>query len=396
MNHQLRRPIAIYLPQFHPVAENNEWWGEGFTEWTNVTRAVPAFEGHYQPHLPANLGFYDLRVPETRAAQAEMARKYGIYGFCYYHYWFNGRRILERPFTEVFESGKPDFPFMLCWANENWTRKWDGGEHNILLRQDYSEEDDRAHIKVLLQFFKDPRYIKIDGKPVFAVYRSSLFPDMAHTIKVWRQEAEKAGMQLYLCHFETFGAYGAEPMKAGFDAAIDFPPHGINQNTNILNRAIPLNKLKTLKDEISWETIRNSYRSRTEKIFRRNYTDFVKNRLDGVAVKYADFVEESVKLLQTRNLDYKIYPCITPCWDNYARRKKGFYITHESTPELYEKWLQQALETTNVYSPQENLFFINAWNEWAEGNHLEPDQKWGFQYLEATHRAFSGENAIAK
>src|SRR5665647_256742 len=198
------RPIAMYLPQFHPIPENDEWWGKGFTEWTNVAKAKPLFKGHYQPHLPADLGFYDLRLEESRIAQAEMAKVNGIYGFCYYHYWFNGKRILERPFQEIFETGKPDFPFMLCWANENWTRTWDGGNHHILLEQKHSPEDDRNHIKALIPYFKDSRYIRVDNKPVFSVYRASLFPDISNTIRIWREEAEKEGLELYICCFETF------------------------------------------------------------------------------------------------------------------------------------------------------------------------------------------------
>lgn len=218
------RPIAFYLPQYHPIPENDEWWGKGFTEWTNVTKAKPLFDGHYQPHLPADLGFYDLRLEETRIAQANLARQYGIYGFCYYHYWFNGRRILERPFQEVLERGKPDFPFMLCWANENWTRVWDGGEKNILLEQKYSEQDDIDHIRSLIPAFKDTRYIKVDGKPVFVVYKSTLIPDIINTIKRWRNEAAMEGLELYLCRMDSFGDYGNNYLADGFDAAINFEP----------------------------------------------------------------------------------------------------------------------------------------------------------------------------
>ena len=201
------RPIAIYLPQYHPVKENDEWWGKGFTEWTNVVKAKPLYDGHYQPHIPADLGFYDLRLEETRKAQAALAKEYGIHGFCYYHYWFNGKRILERPFQEVFDSGKPDFPFMLCWANENWTRVWDGSENEVLLKQNYNEEDDRAHIRSLIPYFKDKRYIKVDGKPFFIIYKSSDLPDIERTINVWREEAKLEGLELYICRMER----GNEP-----------------------------------------------------------------------------------------------------------------------------------------------------------------------------------------
>src|ERR1035438_6297622 len=188
------RAIAFYLPQYHPIPENDAWWGKGFTEWISVTKARPLFKGHYQPQLPADLGFYDLRVPEARRAQAGLAREYGIHGFCYYHYWFHGKRLLERPFNDVLESGKPAFPFCLCWANENWTRRWDGKEEQVLLKQVYSIEDDIQHIRALLPVFKDSRYIKVNGKPVFLVYRIGNLPAPAETLRRWREEAAKAGL----------------------------------------------------------------------------------------------------------------------------------------------------------------------------------------------------------
>src|SRR5215467_8332153 len=175
------RLIAFYLPQFHPISGNDQWWGKGFTEWRNVVRGRPLFPGHYQPHLPADLGFYDLRVPEIRQAQADLAQEYGIHGFCYYHYWFNGRRLLQRPFEEILASGKPDFPFCLCWANENWTRTWDGGDDQILLAQNYSDEDDLTHIKSLIPAFRDKRYIRVNGKPVLLVYRTTSLPNPSET-----------------------------------------------------------------------------------------------------------------------------------------------------------------------------------------------------------------------
>ena len=225
MKQHAKRVIAFYLPQYHPFPENDRWWGAGFTEWRNVVKARPLFRGHYQPHLPADLGFYDLRVPEVRQQQAALAERYGLSGFCYYHYWFNGHRLMQRPVEEMLASGKPDFPFMLCWANENWTRAWDGGEQEVLIRQEYSEEDDRAHIRYLLdEVFRDPRYIRVDGKPVFAVYRSALFPDIRRTIEVWREEAAARGVELYLCRVESFNAAGREELAVGFDAAIEFQP----------------------------------------------------------------------------------------------------------------------------------------------------------------------------
>ena len=189
------RAIAFHLPQFHPIPENDEWWGKGFTEWTNVVTAKPRFQGHYQPHLPADLGFYDLRLPEARAAQAELAASYGIHGFCYYHYWFNGRQVLERPVNEIWKSGEPEFPFCLCWANENWTRQWDGLKSDILLEQKYSPSDDLAHIRSLIPIFQDRRYIRILDRPLFLVYRAKQLPEPEKTTDIWRKEAERAGYE---------------------------------------------------------------------------------------------------------------------------------------------------------------------------------------------------------
>ena len=360
------RPIAIYLPQYHPIPENDEWWGKGFTEWTNVVRAKPLFKGHYQPHLPADLGFYDLRLEEIRKAQAELAKQNGIHGFCYYHYWFNGRRILERPFHEVFESGNPDFSFMLCWANENWTRVWDGGENEILLKQNYHEEDDRAHIRSLIPYFKDKRYIKVDGKPVFVIYKSSDLPNIKQTLLIWRQEAKREGMELYVCRMER----GNEPdnkedLMNGFDAAIDFQPGS-----------------SSLK----------SYREKNKKKYDSSFLSRVKKKIDFVLrdkvnkIDLEDFVQFD---LLSKDKPYKFYPGVSPMWDNTARRGALATVFTNSSPELYGKWLSGKLNKFKPYSQDENFIFINAWNEWAEGNHLEPCKEWGHQYLETTKKVLN-------
>lgn len=369
------RPVALYLPQFHPVKENDEWWGKGFTEWTNVTKAKPLFEGHYQPHLPTDLGFYDLRLAEARQAQADMAKAYGIYGFCYYHYWFNGRRILERPFQEVFENGKPDFPFMLCWANENWTRVWDGGHKHVLLEQHYSLEDDRAHMISLIPYFKDSRYIRVDGKPVFAIYAAAKLPDIKQTIAVWREVARSTGLELYICQVESLGGTIPNPAEVGFDASIEFQPHGA-----LVEYKRRGGLQKTLKNEISIHTILNSIKYRTSARYRKK----VDSR-DEMVVPYEVMMNLA---LESEQPPYKRFPGVTPGWDNSARRKSGYMILKDSTPALFKRWLQASLNRFKSYSEEENFVFINAWNEWAEGNHLEPCIKWGKHYLDVVKEVF--------
>jgi len=355
------RTIAFHLPQFHPIPENDEWWGKGFTEWTNVVRALPLFPGHYQPHLPTDLGFYDLRLPETREAQAALARQYGIDGFCYYHYWFNGRRILERPFNEVLASGRPDFPFCLCWANENWTRIWDGGERNVLLEQKYSHEDDRAHIQSLLPTFKDPRYIRVNGKPLFLVYRTGILPNVLRTTEIWREEARKAGFDdLYLVRVESH-ADMSNPSTVGFDAAVEFAPfNGLTMS--------PEGK--------------SSIGRLLEKI------PFVKATFEQQNIY--DYQRVAMSMRQQPDPVYKRFHGVTPGWDNTARRKVNATILVNSTPAVYGQWLATVVtRTMEKFKGDEQLVFINAWNEWAEGNHLEPCEKWGHAYLEATHAALT-------
>lgn len=355
------RALAFYLPQFHPTVENDEWWGKGFTEWRNVTKAQPLFPGHYQPHLPADLGFYDLRLAEVREAQAALAREYGIHGFCYYHYWFNGRRILERPFNEVLASGKPDLPFCLCWANENWTRVWDGGENHVLLGQNYSDEDDLAHIQSLLPAFRDPRYIRINGRPLYLVYRSELLPDPKRTAELWREAAIKSGVgDLYLVRVESF-ARGIDPASIGFDAAVEFAPDG--------------------HDMGEWKFHYGLAGMLSRKgIIPRAYA----------ANRVVDYRTLAKGMMARPPTPYKQFRCATPMWDNSARRKENARIVIGSTPALYENWLKTITsKTQETFEGDERIVFINAWNEWAEGNHLEPDLKWGHGYLEATRRALA-------
>jgi lipopolysaccharide biosynthesis protein len=361
------RAIAFLLPQFHPIPENDEWWGKGFTEWTNVAKAKPRFPGHYQPHLPADLGFYDLRLPEARAAQAELAARYGIHGFCYYHYWFNGRRLLERPVNEICQSGEPDFPFCLCWANENWTRRWDGMNAEVLLEQSYSSADDLAHIHRLIPFFQDDRYIRVAGHPLFLVYRASQMPEPKRTTDVWRREAERAGLKgLFLVRVESFGNEYDDPRNAGFDVALEFQPRWpLLANTQVLRRKW-WHRRKLLTAELGFY-----------KNFVFDYEKFVQNALRAALPPHPRI------------------PCVCPGWDNSPRRKRGATIFVNSTPQAYERWLSEVVGVRREKMPSgentgvsaDSLVFINAWNEWAEGNHLEPCERWGHKYLEATRRA---------
>ena len=358
--HAMAKPsrlIAFYLPQYHPIPENDEWWGEGFTEWRNVSKAKPLFSGHYQPHVPADLGYYDLREEDTRVAQAELAKEYGVEGFCYYHYWFNGRRLLERPLEEVLKSQKPDFPFCICWANENWTRRWDGEEQQVLMKQEYSEADDRAHIRSLIPVFEDKRYIRIDGKPLFLVYRTENMPDPARTAEIWREEARNAGIgELYLCRVESIGR--CDPHEINFDAALEFAPDWMSRGGRLTpNSESPLAPGETMG-----------------KVCKNNSVHSYQELADNMLAKEIP--------------EYQWFRCVTPSWDNCARRKKNASIFVGSTPQIYGDWLHGAIDITRAcLSGDERIIFINAWNEWAEGNHLEPDQMHGLAYLEATRKA---------
>jgi lipopolysaccharide biosynthesis protein len=354
------KPIAIYLPQFHPIPENDEWWGQGFTEWTNVTKAKPLFKGHYQPHLPADLGYYDLRLPEVMDEQTKLARDNGIYGFCYYHYWFNGKRLLNLPVDNMISRKTSDFPFMICWANENWTRRWDGLDNEILIKQEYSLTDDTDHIRFLLKnVFSDTRYIKVDGKPFFIIYRPQLFPDIQKTLNLWREEALSFGFDgLYLGYMQSFG-FKEDPEKFGFDCAIEFQPDFSN---------LPLSQKPSLKDKIF------------KKLGIAESAHYYTN-----IISYRDLVKKA--LIEKKDIPKNIYKSVTPMWDNSARKKRGAHVFHGSTPELYQEWLENVIALTEASTLPENFVFINAWNEWAEGNYLEPSQHWGKSYLQATKKA---------
>ena len=350
------RLIAFYLPQFHPIPENDEWWGKGFTEWTNVAKSNPLFKGHYQPHLPADLGFYDLRLPETRQAQADLAQAYGLNGFCYYHYWFKGKRLLERPFSEVLNSGKPDFPFCLCWANETWSRRWLGEESHILAKQDYSPEDDVNHARSLLPAFADPRSIKVDGRPMFLIYRPKDLPDPQRTTETFRQTCLKNGLpEPYLVGVSAH-CRGENCQRLGFDHTLDFRP-----------------SLGTLPGAFQegW---------RWSKFF-RNLRQGV---FSGTLAIYPQ--EEAIRHMDQGKGNFPQIPSVLVGWDNTPRRGARAIIVSGNTPQRFERNLAETIRNAPSLGAGGKMVFINAWNEWAEGNHLEPDQKFGKSFLEAVKR----------
>jgi lipopolysaccharide biosynthesis protein len=348
------RLIAFYLTQFHPIPENDLWWGKGFTEWTNVTKARPMFRGHYQPHLPTDLGFYDLRVAETRRDQIAMAKEYGINGFCYYYYWFSGKRLLERPLNDMFADPKSDMPYCLCWANENWSRRWDAAEHEILIAQRYLADDDLNFIKSLIPHFRDPRYIYVDGAPLLIVYRPQHLPDAKKSAEVWREYCASVGIDKIQI-FCAFTHQNWDYRQFGFDGGIEFPPHNMVQHNFV------------------------------------NQLDCV-DSYDGYIF---DCTEVAEMYLARDYQDFNAFRTVFPSWDNTARRALNGAIGLNGTPENYEYWLSRAIEQTKAdYPSKERLVFINAWNEWAEGCHLEPDRKFGHRFLEATLRAKNGRSTL--
>ncbi|MCI0716193.1 MAG: glycoside hydrolase family 99-like domain-containing protein [Chlorobi bacterium] len=361
------RIIAFYLPQFHPIPENDKWWGKGFTEWNNVVKAKSRFWGHNQPHFPSDLGFYDLRLEETRIAQADLAKQYGVYGFCYYHYWFNGKMLLERPFNDVLSSGKPDFPFCLCWANENWTRRWDGLESEILMKQNYDEYDPELHIKWLSSAFADRRYIKINDRPIFLVYNPSGINNLLDIINKWKKKIKELGYSgIYLCAVKSVHnkLVDSDLMNYGFDAVLNFmPPH---------YSILPAKKLPSIP---RW--VLSSFFNKLVKLF--NLERKI-GKLPVVSVhSYNALVK---KIINSPVSDYKTFFCVMPGWDNSPRTKFSVVIQNDDVNN-FKKWLMHAFERTKNYPDEEKIVFINAWNEWAEGCYLEPDLRNGRKFLES-------------
>ncbi|MBD1373520.1 glycoside hydrolase family 99-like domain-containing protein [Hazenella sp. IB182357] len=353
--------IAFYLPQFHAIPENNRWWGEGFTEWTNTRKAKPLFAGHNQPREPMNDYYYDLTDAAARKWQAETASRYGVDGFCYYHYWFKGKTLLEAPLQEVLRLGEPDFPFCLSWANEPWTRAWDGMEEHILMDQDYGDQADwQAHFDYLLPAFKDPRYICIEERPVFLIYRPASIPNCTEMLTYWNEQAQTHGLAgIYFV--ETLNSFDL-PIVPGFDASVEFEPMYTmrHQMPNALHVVNEFTTGETTVHIFDYERVWTRILGRMpDQIVKRNAERGVKQTFVGA---FCD-------------------------WDNAARSKHFVQLFHGVTPQKFAVFfLHQLLRAKAMNSP---FIFINAWNEWAEGAYLEPDRRFGYAFLEAIAQTLS-------
>jgi GT2 family glycosyltransferase/SAM-dependent methyltransferase len=349
------RVIAFYLPQYHPMPENDLWWGKGFTEWNNVAKALPNFIGHQQPRIPADFGFYDLRLAEVMEAQWKLAANYGIDGFCYYYYWFDGHRLMDKPIARFLDAQSPAHPFCLCWANENWTRRWDGKENDILMAQNHSPEDDLAVIADLAKYIRHPSYIRIRGKPLIAVYRTDLFPNFAETAARWRAACRENGIgEIYLVMVDSFRFAGnsVNPADYGCDASMEFPAHYLPDTKQpdgaLLNR------------EFAGQV----------------------GAYDDAALRFA-----------TREAaGHKRFRTVMPGWDNTPRRQNDSFILENPNPGAFQAWLETAIaETKRDFQGDERIVFINAWNEWGEGAYLEPDRRFGHAFLQAVKNARDAE-----
>ena len=362
------RLIAFYLPQFYPIEENSRWWGPGFTEWTSVAGAQRSFRGHRQPRIPADLGFYDLRLPETRVAQADLARRHGIEGFCYWHYWFDGKRLLDRPFAEVLASGEPDFPFCLGWANQPWTDTW-LGTGRTLQAQRYSAEDDVRHAQWALEAFADHRYVRVGGRPVFLVYRPMDLPEPARTADTFRSVATRAGLpEPMLLGIDAF-TFGHDFRADGFDGSVSFEP-----NLGLLPH---MNQTSTLARP--WRKVARTWRNLRLGVFDTSMKVY----------DYRYLRDESQR--GRAELTHPYFPTIFVSWDNTPRRGRGAIVMLRGDTVAFESGLAELVDASETAPLDERVIFVNAWNEWAEGNFLEPSLDEGLARLEAVRRVVVGE-----
>jgi lipopolysaccharide biosynthesis protein len=354
--------IAFYLPQFHRCEENDRFWGPGFTEWTNVVRALPKFVGHYQPRLPGDLGFYDLTVEDTLRRQVDIARNYGLTGFMFYFYWFGGKTVLEAPLRTFLRKRDLRFRYFLMWANENWTRRWDGRESEVLLRQTYGTDEPERFLQHIREYLEDERYLRVDGRPVIAVYRASIIPDVRGWTERWREASVRMGLkEPYLINALSF--HEGDPGPVGFDAALEFPPHQTSRNRTKMPAAIQ-------------KRVRPFFEPPRERIH-----------------QYRALMESQLSIDPYR---YRLYRTACPDWDNSARRPDGEGVVFSfSTPQLFADWTARLLRDEMARTEAFRMICFNAWNEWAEAAYLEPDSYLGYAYLEALYGALSGFAADA-
>jgi lipopolysaccharide biosynthesis protein len=351
--------IAFYLPQFHQIPENNEWHGKGFTEWTNVTKAVPQFLGHHQPQLPIDVGFYDLASPKVMYRQVELAKQYGLYGFCFHYYWFSGgKRLLETPIFNWLNNKDLDFPFCLCWANENWSKLWDGGNREVLLKQESKAEDAEDFFRDILPFLQDERYIRMEGKPMLTIYRPNLFEKeemLKFSVKL-RELAIKAGLPGLWLNMVGVDYFEGTASEWGFDGLVEFPPMRITHLRKYVTDGNPINP---------------------------DFKGFVYTMEESI---------ESGAIFENKVTDVPVFRGCFPRWDNTARKAYSNASTYLQSPETFRKWLSGLLKWTKENnSPEKQLIFINAWNEWAEGAQLEPDSRYGYAYLQSVKDAIEHE-----
>ena len=377
-DHSKARIIAFYLPQFHPIPENDEWWGKGFTEWTNVAKARPLFRGHHQPNVPTDLGFYDLRLPEARQAQATLAREHGVEGFCYWHYWFGGKRLLEQPFNEVLRSGEPDFPFCLGWANQTWTGIWHGAPKKILIEQTYpGPADYEKHFYSLLEAFQDRRYVRVGGKPLFLIYRPTELPHPVEFIEQWQNLAVQNGLPgiHFVAHLLLTDDF--DYRAKGFDAVV--PANTFRAaNLTCWQRAV-----RWHHDETGMAEGNSAWR-RGKALLTAVHLKGMKHLQPLLKrPKVLDYREAMLYFLEGVGADEHAYPCVVPNWDNSPRSGVRAVVLKNSTPGLFRKHLHDALRLVADRPLENRIVFLKSWNEWAEGNYVEPDLRFGRQYLEA-------------
>jgi len=366
--------IAMYFPQLHAIPENDEWWGKGFTDWDNVRTAIPMYEGHYQPRVPLNKNYYDQSQIETLRWQIDLARRHGVYGFCHYHYWFDGKQLLETPTNLIMANRDIDFPFCLSWANETWTKRWDARDHHILIQQTHppTRESWKRHYDYLIKAWTDPRAIKVDGKPVFVIYRPQRIEKIDEMLAYWRELAQQDGLPgLYFIYQKQYELPNRNCLKS-FDALFQFQPfETINS---------PAFDKNSIKHTLLFKLVRK-LPERYQNMLRGVREAFVKEL---TFHDYNAIWQKIVEVHPDQNLT--TYPGAFVDWDNTARYKKRATIFRGASPEGFGEWFAKLVDSMPRRNLPENFIFLNAWNEWSECAYLEPDERYGYQYLEAVKK----------